>query len=390
MTSRKTLFTLGRKRKPDYVRVFVEYVRGTPMVRVQWTELGRLKTESFDDTRNGKAEARAFAEGKHEQLRAPSHVVAGPVTLAELWTKYVAAKGDVWRPATLVNKTGRWSRFLLYTPAATLATQITDETLDGYKSALLRTPTKHKRPRSVYQVRQHIDVVTAVFRWAMNRKLIPATTVATYQPEFSKDAKRQVEQMSEFSAEDRAKVLAQLNPRDSRQWRAWVLTVLFAYCGPRQRAARHLEWRDIDLAAGTIHWRPELDKMAGERVQPMPTPVLEAFWVAYGWRCAQGYSGPFVFYAPKGTRRERGLPYGAQAYISALHAAEKRAGITSVRYRASHGFRRGIAGDVHAKTGSSKAAAAWIGDKSTRIVEKHYILDRAEELRKTADLVGGE
>jgi integrase len=198
--------------------------------------------------------------------------------------------------------------------------------------------------------------------------------------------------MAEFTGDERARVVAQLDPRDSRQWRAWVLITLFAYCGPRQRAARYLQWTDVDLERGVIRWAPETDKMATERFQPMPTPVLEAFWVAYGWRVAQGYTGRFVFYAAARSVRDDDRPWTYQAFSAALHKAEERAGMTKTKYRGAHGFRRGIAGDIHAATGSSKSAADWIGDRSVKVVERHYLLERDEELRKTAALVtkGGE
>jgi integrase len=386
--ARKVVFVLGRRRKPDYVRGYKLVVKGRPLVRVQWTEHGQLRTESFDDTRKGIAEAKAFAEGVHErlQLRKPADIP--PVTVHALWQAYVTAKVDSWRATTLRNKSERWGKFELYVPPRTHAHLVTQEILDGFKRTLITTPTKRGKPRSVNQVRQMIETVTAVLRWGVDRDLIPPTKAATYQPEFSRDAKRQVVEMAEFSSDERAKVLAQLDPRDSRQWRAYVLTVLFAYCGPRQSAARHLEWRDVDLEREAITWRPELDKMAHERVQPMPRPVLEAMWVAYGWRCTQGYDGPFVFYGVQQRRKLAGKPWTYQAYAKALHDAEARAGIDAVKYRAAHGFRRGIAGDVHAATGSSKTAAEWIGDKSVKIVERHYILSRDEELRKTATLVG--
>lgn len=387
MTNRKLLETFGRKRRHDYVRVFRETADGTTRVRVQWKQAGLLKTESFPDTRKGIAEAKAFGEGVHDRLQAKTPDF-NPVTIGQLWDKYVTAKVDAWRPATLTNKAGRWEKFVLFVGKGQIAQHVTRETLDAFKRALLTTPTRMKRVRSVYQVEQHIEVVTALFRWAVDRDLIPPTKVATYVPEFSRDAKQQVVEMAEFSADDRMKVLAQLNPRDVRQWRAWALTVLFAYCGPRQRAARHLEWRDIDFAAGTIRWRSELDKMASERIQPMPEPVRDAFWVAYGWRTAQGYAGPFVFYGVQDRTRDK-KPWTYQAYAAALDGACQRAKVSRATYQGAHAFRRGIAGDVHAKTGSSKKAAEWIGDRSVKIVEKHYLLEREEELRKTADLVGG-
>lgn len=382
MTLRKLLFTFGRKRKHDYVRGFREPVDGVSKIRVQWTQSDRIKTESFDDSRKGIAEAKAFAEGVHERLATKAPEPLLPISLRTLFTKHVEAKDSEWRPSTLRVLQWRWAKLELHVGRNTAAHLVTRETLDTLKRALLES-------HSPNQVRMAIKAVTSVFRWGVDRDLIPPTKVVTYTAKFSKDVERSAPAMAEFSSAERDRVLAQLDPRDSRQWRAWVLANVLAYCGPRQNAARHLVWADIDFEQCSVRWRPEFDKMSTDRVQPMPAPVREALWVAYGWRIAQGYDGPFVFYAAKGTRREAGKVWTYQAFARALHAAERRAGMTPVKYRGAHGFRRGVAGDVHARTGSSKKAAEWIGDKSVKVVEKHYLLEREEELRKTADLVGG-
>lgn len=383
--------TYGRPRKHGYVRVFKVSVAGRDLVRVQWRELGATvpSTESFDDTRKGIAEAKAFAEGTHDRLIAKRPVASyDAMALRHIWEKYVAAHVNAWRPKTLESATKRWHTVELVLGKATPASAVTPEVLDDMVTRLLTTLTSRRQVRSSNQVRSMVDLVTAIYRWAeVERRLLPPSLIPNYRAKLSKEAKRQVVTMHEFREEDRMKVLEQWSPRDSRQWRAWALTTLFAYCGPRQSAARALEWADVDLEQGLIRWRPETDKMGSERLQPMPAPVREAFWVCYGWRLAQGYTGRFVFYGVQQRRRDADAPYTYQAYIGQLHAAEKAAGIAPIKYRGAHGFRRGIAGDVHSATGSSKKAADWIGDRSIKIVERHYLLGRADELRATADLV---
>lgn len=391
---RKEIETHGRKRKPGYVRVFRETIGSRSLVRVQWTEIGKpgLTTESFDDSRKGLAEAKAFAEGVHDRLTAKLPLVSyEALTLRGLWDRYVAAHVNAWRAKTLESATNRWQKMELMLGRNTLCTAVTPERLDTVVTDLLNTLTSQRRVRSANQVRSMVALLTAAFRWAeVERQLLPPSLVSNYRVKLSKDAARQVVETEEYREEDRLKVLAELDPRDSRQWRAWALTVLFAYCGPRQTAARSLEWRDIDLQAGTIRWRPELDKMGSERTQPMPSPVLEAFWVAYGWRLSQGYTGRFVFYGVQQRRQDRDAPYTYQAYIYQLHEAETRAKVAPILYRGAHGFRRGIAGDVHEATGSMRTAADWIGDKSVKVVDRHYVKTRADALKRTADLVGGE
>ncbi len=383
--------TFGRPRKHGYVRVFKVTAEGRDLVRVQWRELGAHtpSTESFPDSRKGIAEAKAFAEGTHDRLMTKAPLVSyEAMTLRGLWDRYVAAHVNAWRPKTLESAHGRWRTAELVLGKHTAAAHVTPEALDDMVTRLLATKTKHGRARSSIQVRSMVDLVTAMFRWAeVDRRLLAPSLIPNYRAKLSKEAKRQVVKMEEFRAEDRLKVLAKMDPTEQRQWRGWALTVLLAYCGPRQTAARSLEWSDLDMEAGLIRWRPETDKMGGDRVQPMPAPVLEAFKVAREWREKEGYAGPLVFFSVQKRGRDKGQPWTYQAYIAQLHDAERRAGLEPVKYKGAHAFRRGIAGDVHSATGSEKQAADWIGDRSVKIVRDHYLLERTDELRKTANLV---
>jgi hypothetical protein len=70
MSQRKKIEVFGKKGRRNYVRVVREPVAGVSKVRVLWKEPHR-QVESFEDTRNGLREARAFAEGVHDRLTAP-------------------------------------------------------------------------------------------------------------------------------------------------------------------------------------------------------------------------------------------------------------------------------------------------------------------------------
>lgn len=385
----------GRPRKHGYVRAFKLTIGQRELVRVQWREAdGTVKTESFPDTRKGIAEAKAFASGVHDRLLAKPVAAAvsyQALTLRQMWEKYATAHAKAWRPKTHQSSADRWKKVELLLGKDTPASSVTPETLDGMVGTLIDTLTSQGRVRSTNQVRSIMALIRAVYRWAsVERDLIPPTKVTSYRVELSKDLQRQVVEQSEYRDADRTKVLAQWNPENGREWRPWVLTTLLAYCGPRQNAARRLEVTDLDMAGRRIKWRPENDKMGYDRWQPMPDPVHAAFEVALRWREKDGYTGRFVFYAVQKRGREKDQPWTYQAYIEQLHRAEDDAGVPRVLYRGAHGFRRGIAGDVHHVTGSSKKAANWIGDKSTRVVEKHYLLDRDDALRETANLVSGE
>lgn len=426
--NRKVIDFEGRKGKPGYVRMFVETVGTRELVRVQWRELGArtLSTESFENTRSGKAEAKAFMKGTHERLtepRAAAPVVADatePMTLKELKEEYFAAHVNAWKTKTLQGKASRWKLIGLLIPERTLASAVTPKMLDTAVTSLVTTPIarKHKK-RSINQVRMTIAELTAAFRWAVDeRGILPPTRVVTYAPKLGA-LKKQVVDTAEYSADERARLIAALDPRDPMQWRAWALNTVFGFCGPRQTATRHLEVTDIELDpvvwkdgqpvfGGRIHWPSETDKMENERTQPMPAPVAEAFWIALGWREFDEYTGRFIFYGAQRRTRGQALrrdthrakakeslegvaidekPYTYSALNAAMKKAEDRAGIEHINYRSTHGHRRGVSGDIHQATGSSKKAADYIGDRSTKVVEKHYLLTRVENLDEAASIV---
>lgn len=408
---RKELGSFGRKRKADYVRWVRDVKNKRSGIFVLWNEGGR-RAESFDDTRKGLAEAKAYAEGVHERLQMRRPLEMPPITLRALYEAHVTAKASEWSYNTLRLSNWRWGKLELFARPLMPAQSITRETLDKLKVALLEN-------QSPNQVRLAIKAITSVFRWGVDRDLIPPTKVTNYRAGFSKAVLRTGPKMAEFSETERTSILSQLDPRDARQWRAWVLTVLLGYCGPRVTATRELTIDDIRLDlpkmvkgeivfGGAIHWREETDKMSHDRWQPMPTPVAEALWIAVGWRQATGYEGSYVFFRPaKGMRdlanggyvtartRKRAhaaedKPYAYSSYLDQLSKACKRANVKRALYQGAHAFRRGAAGHVHAKTGSEKMAADWIGDKSIKVVRDHYLLTREEELRKTASLMAPE
>lgn len=412
---RKTLESFGKKGRRNYVRIVREPVDGISRIRVMWKEPHR-QMESFQDTRNGLREARAFALGKHEALTSPAPAVVEPITLRQGFEKYVTAMVDEWSDNTLRLRRWRWGKLELYAGRDTLARDITREVLDGLKRALL---AKHA-PK---QVRQAIKEITGVFRWLVDRDLIPPTKVTNYTTGFKKAILRSGPTMGEYSREEREKIVAALDPRNPSQWRAWVLNVVFAFCGPRQTAARYLELDDVELHepdfsvykntgnpgfGGRIHWREETAKNSEDWWQPMPAQVAEAFWVALGWRQFDQYVGRFLFYGVQRRTRGQALrrdrhrskskesladievdekPYSYAALIDQLHKAEARAGIETIKYRGTHAHRRGVGGDVHAATGSEKRAADYLGDRSIKVVRQHYLLGREEDLKDTAAIM---
>lgn len=416
MTGRDELEVFGKKGRPYYVRVVREKVRGAPRIRVLWTVDGKRKSEGFSGDREGLADAKTFAEQVFKELMGvgastPATASEPPteaVTLRALSEAYVKARLPRWRQKSLLTHNARWSKLETILGHRTPASTITRDTCDDLVNRMMAMKYRGERPMSVYQVKQHVQLLVRVFRHAVERDLILPTKVTSYVAQFGRDQKRQKPKMAEYSADERTKLAGAISPRDRRQWRLWVATVLFAYCGPRKNAALQLEWSDVDFAAGRLQWRPEVQKMGEDYAQPMPAPVREALWVAYGWRLYEEYTGRYVFFGAqrrtrgqalrRNSRREKqkesleGIvvhekPWTYQAYLAGLHRVERQLGITPILFRGTHGFRRGLAGDIHAATGSEKAAADWLGDKSVKVVRDSYLLRREEELRSTADRV---
>jgi integrase len=386
MTGRKVLDTWGRKGKPGYVRLMLEPVGGRPLLRVQWREKGRIRTESWEHTRKGMALARAYAEGVHERLTmlpavAPS---IAPITLRELWEKYLTSERDAWKPKTVQTTSNRWVKFERFAGKDRIVATVTLDTMSEFKRAML------DNGHAPNQVGLHIGVVRAVFRWAVENDRLASSKVPLFKTRIGPSLKAKGPQMAEYSSDEGKRLSGAMDPKNSREWRAWALTEFFRFCGPRQNAAMHLEWAHVDLDTGRIFYASELDKMGRARWQPMPAPVRDAFLVALGWALKDGYSGRFVFYSPNDKRQKRDEPWTYSAYNTALHQAETKAGVPHIKHRAAHGFRRGIAGDVHKRTGSEKIAADWIGDSSVRVVRKHYLLSREEDMDDVAKRLGEE
>ncbi len=432
---RKPLPGFGRKgylgKRGAQVRAFVE----AGLVRVQWGK--RRQIESWPDTPENRVRAIAFGEGVADRLGRGTEAkpaLAEPVTLRQMWDRYKLAEFASLRPRTQTNYEARWTKFEIWKGARTVAASITRDTLDEFRAEL------RKQGHVVNQVARHIDAVKRVFRWAVERDLIPPTKVTSYRFKRLRDDKSMV--IPEYSLDEARRLLGYFDPRDARRWRPYVLAHIAGLAGPRSNAALQLRWDDIDLGSivftrpvvnppggkrpkgkrvkaprgqllaafegGTIHWRPEHDKLGKDRVQPVAPAVVEALWVAYGWRLAYGYTGPFVLFRPGAGLRDRGStwrgkpaltrrakqrserktdqPWTYSAANSALRGAEVATKVEHIRYRAYHAFRRFVVNQILEATGGNLVLAGqYIGDDDLRTLQRSYVRPRPEQLRSAAD-----
>jgi len=380
-SSRKTLATYGAKGAT--VRVFIE--RGGLLVRAQWRERGRLMTKSWPNTADAKAGAKAWAKAFATSRDQPQPVAtARATTLREMWEAYSMAEFPHLRPKTIRNYTDRWADWERFVGRHFLAEHTTLEMIDQYRA--MRT----KLGRSVAQTGEHIKVVKQVYAWAQRRELLARNRVALYRFRVAKEDRTTAP--AEYQPDDFPKLVAQLDPKNGREWRAYVATVLCGTQGARINAVLHLRWDDVDFDAGTIRWAPTWDKMGHDRTQPLTRMATEALYVALGWSRRDPAHSGWVFYTPTASKLAKGDPtYGIQAYWRMLKLAERAAGITPQPRRAAHGLRRMAAGNALEASGNVADAMFWIGDTDLRQAKK-YVKERDARMQTIAahSIMGGE
>ena len=156
-------------------------------------------------------------------------------------------------------------------------------------------------------------------------------------------------------------------------WRFRVCLVLAHETGHRVGAIRGLQWRDIDLARGTILWRAENEKTGFEHV----TPITEAARAALEEvrRRSPGIGEAPVLPAPKDPSR----PISRHLARNWWKRGEKLAGLKPVRRRGWHSLRRKFVSDLMHKP--LKVVCQLGGWKSAQTVLMCYQHADQDELR---------
>lgn len=367
-TKRHTLATFGRR--PHTVRVFVE--RGGLLVRVQWREQGRLRTESKPNTPENRRALRSFAQGVAESLDAPNR--ARPrLRTGELFGRYAEAEFPALRPRTRALNADAWRKWVLAVGETVIAEDLGPDSMATLRAELERDGL------AVRTIARVIRGIKVVYNWAEEHELIQRNRVSRYRYKVAKD--KRPAKVAEYRQEEFAPLVGQLSLTSSRSWRAGAVLRVCGYQGVRQNAVLHLVPEDLDFAGGRIHWRPEWDKLGRDWWQPMRAPTREVLVQALAWRERLGYTGRWLFWAP----RNGDKPFSAQSLWWSLTRAEQRAGIPHLPYRAAHGLRRMLAGDVLALTGNLKTAGDAIGDRDLQVLADSYLVGREDEVRSAFD-----
>lgn len=364
-----------RGRRPA-VRVYIEGDR----VKCEWREGGIRRYETRFDSPTARRELRRFAEGVYDRLTGP--VDRPRLTVRDLWARYEASEFDRLRPSTRRLYATRWRRFEIFVGERTLADDVATETVGRFRAAV---SAKH----AAGQVRAMIRVAKIVWNWAESMELIDRNRVSRYRFKASKDDI--VNRPTEYRTPDVDAILTVLEGgQGGRHWKAWAAFALACSQGERINAILRLRWDDVDLERGVIHWPAATNKQGRARTQPMTWDGYAVLLTARRWADQRAHdphlaverrrTSDWVFPAAGDVNR----PYRYQSFHSQLLKAEKRAGVAHAPFRAAHGGRRMVAGNIAAATGDPWLALQFIGDTDPKRA-KEYVQERADRLQAIAD-----
>lgn len=382
---RKKLARHGRR--GSWVKVFLE--KGHELVRVQWKTPGaRIQTESWPNTKENVAVAKAWGEGKASSiLRGDLDQPRERLTLERMWELYAEANFPHLRPRTQTLYAENFRRWALMWGWQFIAERTTLEMADEFRSAA------KKLGLSTSTIRKTIYDVKMVFAWAETRELLGRNRLRMYRFKVAKEDRPKP--IEEYRGDEFRRILSQLNPARPEQWRGYVALGLCGLQGARQNAVLHLRYPDdirlgyheltadgIVWVPGEVTWRSEWDKLGRTWKQPLRLQAQLLVEIAVEWRERAGYKGTWLLF-PGSSKSSRDV-YSQQSLWAILKGAERRAGIDAVVRRAGHSLRRMLAGDVAAETGDFMLGLQAIGDTDPRQAAA-YIRARTDRIQDAFD-----
>lgn len=407
--ARKTLFKTGRH--GDQVRVLVDEKRDR--VEVLYRDADGIPRKAiYSNTREGKAEARAWAQSYFAERQAIAEERKAPkrVTLAELWQEYTKSPAyAALRPKTKIAYSQRFASWMNVQGSSSCPD---DTTLLDVDRFIEKGRTAGK---ALNQVRQIINVARVIYRWGKTRKLVKTNELADFRWQQPKDV--ETFEPAEYSVDEYDRLLREFSPHRGTKWRPWFVLMVAGHHGQRANALVHMRWEDVDWEEGVIVWPARYQKNGKDLVQPMTWELIAALTTARIWRERMGYTGPWILPAGGGNkklghtvvrgpsrarneftrkttrtyRRERTVdqdtPYTYQAAWTAIRKAELRAGVEHMAYRLLHGVRKMNAGNVADVTGDARLGMEWIGDRDPKQMNR-YLKRRTERMERAAEAAG--
>jgi integrase len=334
---------------------------------VQWGEKAHREQRSWPRTVAGKRSAEAFFAAMRDGMERPA--TRTPLTTRDLWLRFEADRFPTLRPNTKRLYQEAWTRWELFFKPET-----PPEALTVIQCGEFRRNLEAKQLAST-TVGSIIRYVRGVYNWAEQSELIAVNKWHRFTfrvPTGSKPKPR-----AEYRAEEFVAIWKALDPTKASQWRPWAVIGLLGIYGNRQHAILSMQWEwdcgdEIVIPAS-------VEKTGEESVLPVFPLTRTILDTCKRWRLESGYAGEYVFFpGRKGATR---FPhYTIQSLTDALHLAEQRAGIPTIKWRAGHGFRRGLVGDLAESTGDLALALRAIGDEVS--MAKHYHVRRDSQQRQ--------
>ena len=237
------------------IRVLVDGDR----VVVQWYERGRRRIESFPNTAECRAEAKAYALGVAEQLAKGPLPTVERLTLRNLWERFSTAEFPHLRLKTQTNYRGHWQKWELFLSREFIAEDARLEHVEQLRAVLTR------QGYAISQIHKIVTDIKMVYAWGFRRELLASNRLSLYRFKIAKDARP--ESPGEYTDDERELLIGAVSPQVSTEWRPWVAFMIANSQGARMNAILHLQLDDCELEGGNITWRARWDKNGRERTQ---------------------------------------------------------------------------------------------------------------------------
>lgn len=251
--------------------VFYDNTRGYWVARITWTDPAGKRRERRGKVENktaGRALLKKWAD-EIEESQAEQLVDGSKMTFGQLAGRYETHKltPPSFRGGRVVAgmkswKTQQWFlKALIEHFGRKRIASIKHADLDHFREIRLNEPTIHGRERSLAHVHRELQLMRSILNYAVRngwlRKNPFGTGPALINP--SREEKR--DRILTFDEEDR--LLASCTGR-----RAHLRSMLICLIdtGLRKGEMRSLRWDDIDLNAGLISVRPEINKVGRGRL----------------------------------------------------------------------------------------------------------------------------
>ena len=353
--TRKRLATTGER--GALVRLYEETRGDVRRYVVEWGP--KRQRETWPHTRAGKAEAEAYFKGFSEQVAAKPTIAR--LTTRELWAAYEAAEFPALRARTKKIYAASWRDWTLFYGADTIAEDF------GIQQAYEFRRSLETRGLATETVRNIITNVRVVYRAGERHELIAKNKWHLYVHKIAKEKRTQPR--AEYRSDEFLAIWRALDQTRRGQWRPWAAIGLLGIYGNRQNEILQMQWSWVE--GDTINV-PEYAVKTGEAsalgLFPLTRAILDT---AREWAKKEGYTGEYVLFPGDASDRTKQLHYSIQSLTNALHLAEARAGVPTIKWRAGHGFRRGLVGDLADKTGDIMLALQAIGDRDISMASRY-------------------